>query len=238
MSPPVDGERVRVEAVSKSYGRQRALSGVSFELARGRLCALLGPNGAGKSTLIGVLSSLVRPSSGRVVIGERAAGRDARAAIGLLAHDSLVYPELTAVENLLFWGRLYDVADAPARARTLLEEVGLMREAWTRPARTYSRGMLQRLSLARALLSSPSLLLLDEPFTGLDRQGAAALVRALVRAKEGGAVVLCATHDLEAVAGLCEHVVVLKAGRVVVDEARAEPFSREELRERADRATT
>jgi ABC-type multidrug transport system ATPase subunit len=225
---------LRVESVGKLYGRQRALSGVTVELAAGELCALLGPNGAGKSTLIGVLSSLVRPTSGRIVAP--GAGR-LRAHVGLLAHDSLVYPELTAVENLIFWGRLYDVADAAARGEALLDEVGLERAARARPARTYSRGMLQRLSLARALLSSPSLLLLDEPFTGLDRPGAAALSRALRKAKEGGAIVLCATHDLEAIDGMAEHVVVLKAGRVVLDERRAAPFSREELRGRIDGAT-
>ena len=227
---------VRVEAVGKAYGRQRALSGVSVELAAGELCALLGPNGAGKSTLIGVLSSLVRPSSGRIV-ADGAGSAGLRAHVGLLAHDSLVYPELTAVENLDFWGRLYDVTDSASRGEALLDEVGLDRAARARPARTYSRGMLQRLSLARALLSSPSLLLLDEPFTGLDRAGAAALTRALLKAKQGGAIVLCATHDLEALAGLAEHVVVLKGGRVIRDERRADPYSRDELRTHADAAT-
>lgn len=223
---------VRVEQVTKTFGRQRALSGVTLSLQPGRLTALLGPNGAGKSTLIGVLSSLVRPTSGRVVVGELTAPREVRAAVGLLAHDSLVYPELTAVENLEFWGRLYDVAGLPARIEALLSEVGLERGAWGRAARTYSRGMLQRLSLARALLPSPSLLLLDEPFTGLDRAGADALTRALATAKQSGATILCATHDLDALGGLAEHVVVLRGGKVVVDEARAEPFTHAELRAR------
>jgi heme exporter protein A len=223
---------VRVEQVTKTYGRQRALSNVSLRLAPGELTALLGPNGAGKSTLIGVLSSLVRPTAGRVVMGELSSPRDTRAAVGLLAHDSLVYPELTAVENLRFWGRLYDVPDLAARIEGLLEEVGLERTARARPARTYSRGMLQRVSLARALLSAPQLLLLDEPFTGLDRAGADALMRALAAAKGRGTTILCATHDLDAVGGLAEHVVVLRGGKVALDESRAEPFSHAELRTR------
>jgi ABC-type multidrug transport system ATPase subunit len=194
---------------------------------------ILGPNGAGKSTLVGILSTLVRPTAGTVEIGALREGREIRAAIGLLAHDPLVYPELTALENLIFWGRLYDVADAAARAGALLEEVGLEEKARHRPARTYSRGMLQRLSLARALLSSPKLLLLDEPFTGLDVGGQAALARALARTKSEGRIVVVVSHDLEAVSDLAEHVVVLKNGRVVLDEARPEPFTLPELRERA-----
>jgi heme exporter protein A len=227
---------VRLEGVSKLYGRQRALSGVSVELRRGRLTVLLGPNGAGKSTLVGVLSTLVRPTAGRVVIGDLHEPRAVRAAIGLLAHDALVYPELTAVENLRFWGRLYDVAELEARASALLDEVGLDAGARTRPARTYSRGMLQRLSLARALLPAPALLLLDEPFTGLDRSGQAALARALTRAKAEGRIVLVVSHDLEAVGGLAEHLIILRNGKVILDESREEPFSTAELRARATAA--
>src|SRR5262249_60706078 len=129
-------ESVRVESVSKIYGRQRALGGVSLELRAGELTALMGPNGAGKSTLIGILSTLVRPTSGRVRVGDLAEPRAVRGAIGVLAHEPLVYPELTAVENLRFWAGLYDVPDASARAAALLDHVGLDRAARGRPART------------------------------------------------------------------------------------------------------
>lgn len=230
-------ESVRVESVSKIYGRQRALGGVNLELRAGELTALMGPNGAGKSTLIGILSTLVRPTSGRVRVGDLAEPRDVRAAIGVLAHEPLIYPELTAVENLRFWGGLYDVPDAPRRAAALLDHVGLDGAARTRPARTYSRGMLQRLSLARALLSDPKVLLFDEPFTGLDRAGAAALAEALARAKADGRVVLVATHDLDAIDGLADQVVVLRGGKVVLQERRAPPFSAAELRERVAAAS-
>ena len=224
---------VRVEGISKIYGRHRALGGVSLELRAGELTALMGPNGAGKSTLIGILSSLVRPSGGRIRVGDLTEPRAVRAAIGVLAHEPLVYPELTATENLRFWAGLYDVPDAANRARTLLGSVGLDEAAWSRPARTYSRGMLQRLSLARALLSDPEVLLFDEPFTGLDRAGGAALAGALARAKVDGRVVLVATHDLEAIDGLADHAVILRAGKVALDERQDRPFSRDELRERA-----
>src|SRR5262249_39594207 len=129
--------RVLVEGVTKLYGRQRALGGVTIGLRPGRRTALMGPNGAGKSTLIGILSTLVRPSSGRVDVGGLDTPRAVRAAIGVLAHDSLVYPELSAVENLRFWGGLYDVPDVAARATAMLDEVGLDASARQRPARPY-----------------------------------------------------------------------------------------------------
>jgi heme exporter protein A len=227
----IDG--IRVEKVTKTYGRQRALHAVTLELRAGGMCALLGPNGAGKSTLIGVLSTLVRPEAGKVVYGDgKLAARDVRARIGMLAHESFVYGELDAIENLEFWGRLYEVADAPARAPALLDEVGLDAVARRRPVRTYSRGMLQRVALARALLAAPQVLLLDEPFTGLDRAGAAALAKAIAGARERGCVLVCATHDLEAIAGLTDQIVVLKAGKVALDERGERPFGLDELKQR------
>lgn len=228
-------ERVAVGGVTKRYGHQRALSGVDLELRTGSLCALLGPNGAGKSTLLGILSTLVRASSGQVAYrtasGEAPEGAELRRQIGVLAHDSFLYGELTAVENLLFYGRIFGVRDPAARAAALLDEVGLDARARTKAARDYSRGMQQRLALARALLHDPRVLLLDEPFTGLDRTGAAALARTLARAKADGKIVLVVTHDLEALDGACDHVVVLRRGKKALDE-RSAGFSYAELKER------
>jgi heme exporter protein A len=223
-------EPIRVEDVTKTYGRQRALGGVSLRLEPGRLTALLGHNGAGKSTLIGVLSTLVRPSTGKIV------GHGGRRQIGVLAHDPFVYGDLDAIENLVFYGRLYDLPDPHARALALLDEVGLEESVRRRPVRTYSRGMLQRVALARALVGAPSLLLLDEPFTGLDRTGARALATAMERARDAGSLVLVATHDLEAIAGLCQHVVVLSRGKVVLDVSQAAPFTLTELRDQYAKA--
>ncbi|HVK75270.1 MAG TPA: ABC transporter ATP-binding protein [Kofleriaceae bacterium] len=230
--------RVAARKLGKRYGQHRALAGVDLELDAGRVCALLGPNGAGKSTLLGILSTLVRPTSGDVVYydGDAAVAADdrLRGEIGLLAHSSLCYGELSAVENLVFFARLYGLGGGAARAEALCDEVGLDDKARHRPARTYSRGMVQRLALARALLATPSLLLLDEPFTGLDRGGALSLGRRLGRAKAEGAIVLVVTHDLEAIADVTDHVVVLRRGQLARVERKPDGeagFTYPELRE-------
>jgi heme exporter protein A len=230
-------ETVAVEKLVKRYGRQRALAGVSLTLRAGSLCAILGENGAGKSTLLGILSTLVKPTSGEVAFqaGGQRQPPDSRLRrqIGVLAHDSFLYAGLTAYENLQFYGRLFGVEGAEARAAALLDEVGLEEAARDRPAGGYSRGMQQRLALARALLHDPQVLLLDEPFTGLDRTGAEALSRTLAKARADGRVVLVVTHDLESIGGVTDHVVVLRRGRVVFEERRTPPeaFSHAELKE-------
>ncbi|MEZ4367291.1 MAG: ABC transporter ATP-binding protein [Kofleriaceae bacterium] len=210
---------MRATRLGKRYGEHRALAAVELELAAGQVTALLGHNGAGKSTLLGILSTLVRPTQGEVTYlgpdGAVAPGGALRREIGLLAHAPLCYAELTAVENLRLFARLYDVAAPEARIAALLDEVGLEPTARDRPARTYSRGMWQRLALARALVAGPSLVLLDEPFTGLDRGGALALGARLASIKAAGAIVVVVTHDLEAIAGFTDRVVVLRAGKVV-----------------------
>jgi heme exporter protein A len=210
---------VRAVGVSKRYGEHRALAKVDLELRAGTMTAIVGHNGAGKSTLLGILSTLVRASTGTVAYqqaaGELTEPRALRAQIGLLSHASLCYPELSAEENLVFFAGLYGVADGPARARQLLDEVGLDAAARQRPARTYSRGMVQRLSLARALIGQPSLLLLDEPFTGLDRGAALALGARLAALKAAGTIVAVITHDLEAIAGIADELVVLRGGKIV-----------------------
>jgi heme exporter protein A len=228
-------DAVITRGVTKRFGTHRVLASVDLELRAGSMCALLGPNGAGKSTLLGILSTLVRPSSGEVSYraGERtlAAGGELRRTIGVLSHDSFLYGGLTALENLLFYARLYQVADAEARAAALLDEVGLEPEARGRPVRTYSRGMVQRVALARALLHAPRVLLLDEPFTGLDRAGAAALARTLARAVAERCVVMVVSHDLEALAGATDHVAVLRRGRLQHEVRQAGGFSYPELKE-------
>jgi heme exporter protein A len=219
-------DSVRIDKVSKRYGSERALAGVTLELTAGSMCALLGHNGAGKTTLLGVVSTLVRPSAGKVTYQsgkDELAGHRVRREIGLLAHQSLCYGELTAIENLELIAGLYDV-DGSARAiAAVLDRVGLEPRARTRAARTYSRGMLQRLALARALLTRPTLLLLDEPFTGLDRGGALALGAQLGEIKAGGAIVIVVTHDLEAIAGRADHVAILRRGQLVHEQRGAEP---------------
>jgi heme exporter protein A len=229
-------DNVSVTKLTKRFGHHRALANVSVSFESGRMCALLGPNGAGKSTLLGILSTLVRPSAGKVEYrnGDHAVpgGSELRSQIGVLAHNSFVYPELTGIENLEFYGKLYGLPDVNARATELLDEVGLDERARVRSARTYSRGMLQRLALARALMHDPPLLLLDEPFTGLDRRGAEALAANLARAKDRGCVMIVVTHDLESIADITDHVAVLRRGKLVFEDIKpaGDGFSYQDLK--------
>jgi heme exporter protein A len=236
--------QVDIKNVAKRYGHERALAGVTFELRAGSMCAVLGHNGAGKTTLLGIVSTLVRPSGGSVayLAGERAVtGADVRRQIGMLAHASLCYGELSARENLALTAGMYDL-DASPRAldRTepprlaslvegALDRVGLETRARDRVARTYSRGMVQRLALARALLTRPSLVLLDEPFTGLDRNGALALGQELGALRDAGAIVVVVTHDLEAIADRTDHVAILRRGQLVFEERGA--YTYEQLKD-------
>jgi heme exporter protein A len=225
--------RVEIQKIAKRYGSERALAGVTLELRKGTMCALLGHNGAGKTTLLGVLSTLVRPTSGEVrykTADKAVQGDVLRREIGMLAHTSLCYAELSAIENLEFVAGLYDVGGGQAAIKAVLDQVGLEPRARTRAARTYSRGMLQRLALARALLTKPSLLLLDEPFTGLDRDGALGLGKQLGELKDAGAIVVVVTHDLEAIAGRADHVAILRRGSLVFED-RAASYSYEELKD-------
>lgn len=227
-------ESVAIKLVSKRFGYFRALDKVSTTLEPGKPCVLLGPNGAGKSTLLGIVSTLMRPTRGKVVF-QRGNGEllpdQARSAIGVVAHDSLVYGELTAIENLELYAGLYEVPNAKGRARSVLEEMGLEKAAWERPASTYSRGMMQRLSLARALLHKPSLLLLDEPFTGLDESGVRAVQDLVKKARQANHIVLIVTHNASDVAELGQQLVILRRGRIVYDVTRDQPFGDTELRE-------
>jgi heme exporter protein CcmB len=212
-----DFEHVTFDGVTVDYGRRRVLSRVSFECGAGTITGLLGPNGAGKTTLLGVASTRVRPSQGevRVITGGCAVtGADLRARVGWLGHDPGLYPELSAVENLEFFARLYGLERVDAAVGSALERAMLTGRAQD-PVSTYSRGMRQRLGLERALLHQPRLVLLDEPFTGLDDISSQALVGRLADLKHRGCAVLVSTHDLDLVEPLLDAAVVLREGRVV-----------------------
>ena len=214
--PPFDFERVTVAGVSRHYGRRRALSAVSTKLGAGELVGLLGPNGAGKSTLLGLLATLIQPSAGYVLYGDRRArdgGIALRARLGFLSHDLQLYGELTARENLEFFGGLHGLDDCARRAAAALERAGLARRA-DDLVQGFSRGMRQRLALERTLLHDPRLVLLDEPFTGLDEAAGRALAARLRELGGEQRIVLLATHDLEAVEGLLDRVLMLREGRL------------------------
>ncbi len=214
-SPPSPGP-VRFEAVRKVYGRVAALREITCAFPAGQVSLLMGPNGAGKSTVLGIASTLRRPSAGRVLYGELShdqAAAGLRGAIGLVAHGPMLYGELSGRENLRFFARLHGLADPAAAAERWLARVG-MQEAGHKPVAQLSRGMTQRLVVARALIHDPGLLLLDEPFTGLDRQATELLRREIAEARAQGKVVVAVTHDVQAIDGLCDQLLILKQGRV------------------------
>jgi heme ABC exporter ATP-binding subunit CcmA len=219
--------------VTRTFGRRRALARVSFTCRAGEVVALLGPNGAGKSTLLSIASTLMRPTSGEVRYGERSArgdGAAVRRQIGLLAHDLFVYPELSAAENLLFFGQLYGLPDVEGAVHAALEHANLA-DRPDEPVAGFSRGMRQRLAIERALLHSPRLVLLDEPFTGLDDAAVGALRARLAGLRASGAIVLLTTHDLEVIDGLVDRALILKAGKISELNMGPEP-----LRDRYRRA--
>jgi heme exporter protein A len=178
---------IRATRLEKRYGVKRVLAGLSFELDRGGFLVVTGPNGAGKTTLLRMCAGLAIPSAGILEV------EPDRSGIGFLGHEPLVYRELTALENLDLYGRLYRVPERRERIGMLLERFGLW-EARRERASALSRGQLQRLALCRALLHKPELLILDEPFSGLDLDGAALLDRELAGMR-GQRTLLVATHD-------------------------------------------
>jgi ABC-type multidrug transport system ATPase subunit len=213
---PFDFDAVEARDVSRHFGRRRALTHVSATFKTGEIVGLFGPNGAGKSTLLGILSTLSRPTSGEVRYGGKLArevGDSLRARIGVLGHDLFLYGDLTARENLLFFARLYGVRD-PIRIDAALAAARLELRADDRVG-AFSRGLRQRLALERALLHQPRLVLLDEPFTGLDDQSASLLIDRLRSLRDAGAIVLMATHDFESADGLVDRAVCLANGRAV-----------------------
>lgn len=202
--------------VTRNFGRRRALNRVSLTCRSGEIVALLGPNGAGKSTLLAIAATLLAPTSGEVRYGDlpaRQAGPGLRARIGLLGHDLYVYPELSAAENLRFFGRLYQLPDLERRVEEALGRAQLV-DRRDEPVVGYSRGMRQRLAIERALLHNPRVALLDEPFTGLDDASTAALQQRLGRLRGEGAIVLLTTHDLEAIETIIDRAVMLIGGRL------------------------
>lgn len=218
----IDFDQLTVDDVSRHFGRRRALSRISFQAGSGTILGLLGPNGAGKSTMIALLATLMRPSDGEVRYGSHTAkttGAALRGAIGILGHDLFLYPELTARENLTFFAGLYGAADAHAAATAALEHAGLADRADDAIA-SFSRGMRQRVALERALIHRPRLVLLDEPFTGLDDRSAAALVARLRGLRQEGAIVILATHDLDLADGLLDSALFLRDGRLADTVAR------------------
>ena len=220
-SPPM---AVAVAGLSKTFGRTRALVDVDLSVAWGETLAVLGHNGAGKSTLLRVIASLVRPDAGTVAVGGFDRTKDAAAArsiVGYVAHQPLLYDDLTAEENLAFYARLYGLRDPRPRIAEVLDDLGA--SAWAnRRVRGLSNGMQKRVAIARALLHRPSVVLLDEPETGLDVDGLAMLDRLVRTVTDGGAAVVMTTHGMERGFGLADQIAVLAEGRVALGGRTAE----------------
>ncbi len=200
--------------LEKRFGSTIGLDGIDLDIPTGSTMAILGPNGAGKSTLLRLIAGLARPSSGSLeVCGTAAHHQAARARVGFIGHTTGLYPELTARENLIFAARLRGVANASARIEAQLAEAGLSRVADRRTG-DFSRGMAQRLSIAVGLVDEPEIVLLDEPFTGLDRTASDRLVERLMGLRRRNRTLILVSHDVALAARLADAAVVLRRGRI------------------------
>jgi heme exporter protein A len=224
----VSDRYLEIQGLKKSFGLKPVLRGIDLTLGHGERMALMGANGAGKTTLLRILAALTKPGSGSVIIDGLNVERDAqqiRRLVGFVAHQPYLYDELSAMENLLFFGKMYSVKDAQARSQQLLRRVGLEKRAADRVG-TFSRGMVQRLSLARALLHNPQLLLLDEPDTGLDQEGVQIVTDLLDEHTRHGGTALFTTHQPERALTLTHNIITLRGGRIIDRKAGGEETSR------------
>jgi heme exporter protein A len=218
VTPPASpSPGIRFENIDKRYGGLYALRQVSLEISAGECVALAGRNGSGKTTLLRIAARLVRPSAGSLTFpSTHQSGEPGRLQSGFVAHATMVYDELTAEENLTLFAQLQGTTDVQTRVDTLLKDVGLS-DRRSSLVRTFSRGMRQRVAIARALLQEPSVLLLDEPATGLDPHGAAWLAGTLRRLCDAGCTILMSVHGESEISSLATRGIRLDAGRVVAD---------------------
>ena len=208
---------LKAKAISKRIGKKAIIQELDLEIQAGEFLAILGPNGAGKSTLLKILSLLMKPSGGSLEINGLDVVREAekvRPLLGVLSHQTYLYDALTACENLEFYGRMYGTADLPGRIREVIKEVGLEFSLHDQVG-TFSRGMQQRLAIARAILHRPRILLLDEPQTGLDQQALKILYQVIGRLKAEGSTVIMVTHILDHGLEDCDRLLIMRQGRSV-----------------------
>lgn len=213
---------IEIQGLTKSYGDRLVLKGLELQVKAGEFLTVFGPNGAGKTTLIKVLATLSKPLGGKVWMAGldiRESAAEVRRQIGVVSHQTFLYGELTAYENLKFYGRMYDVPSLEQRIHEVIAMVGLASRLH-HPVRTLSRGMQQRVSIARAVLHSPSIMLLDEPETGLDQHASAMLGEVLGTLNGGARTVVMTTHSLERGFEMGDRVVILAEGKIVYEESK------------------
>jgi ABC-2 type transport system ATP-binding protein/heme exporter protein A len=217
---------ISARGIQKSFGNHRALKNIDMEFIKGESVAIFGPNGAGKTTLLKVLSTIVTPTKGSVVINGIDIRKDpsrARELIGVVSHENYLYDELTAKENLRFFGNMYGMEKDMLEGRIdeLLGQVFLLKRENDRVG-SFSRGMKQRLSIARALVHKPSILLMDEPYTGLDQQAAEAFENVLRILDTYRVTKIMVSHNIERALQLCDRVMIMDKGKIVCDTMRTE----------------
>jgi heme exporter protein A len=222
MAAQNDANAIEVKRLIKTYGEHYALRGIDLNVKWGDFLAIFGPNGAGKTTLLKVLATIVKPSSGDVSVAGFNLSEDAvkvRHLIGVVSHQTLLYDDLSAYENLKFYGKMYEVTDLKNRINQLVTQVGLESRLHD-PVRTLSRGMQQRLAIARALIHDPPILLLDEPATGLDQQASVMLANIIISTLSRQRAVIMTTHSLEQGAALSNRIMIMADGKIAYEESK------------------
>jgi len=215
---------IQAEGLKKSFGNFDALRGIDLRVKRGEFMTLFGPNGAGKTTLIKLLATLTSPTSGTLRVYGYDVRKDVnniRSVIGVISHDPYLYDNLSAFENIKFFGTLYGLDDVDNRARSVIKQVGLEKRM-NDLVRTFSRGMKQRLTVARAIVHEPKILLLDEPYTGLDQHGAQIFGEMLSDLKSQRRTILMTTHNIDEGLDLSDRIGILAKGKIVLDCSKTE----------------
>lgn len=210
---------IEIKKLTKQADNKLILRGIDLSIKKGETVAILGPNGAGKSTLLKVLATLIKPSSGLIKVNEMDLKKnhiEIKKIMGYLPHSSLLYDHYTPFENLVFFGNIYGVKNVEQRAIELVKEVGLS-FFLNEPVKNFSRGMIQRIAIARAIVHEPEILLLDEPHTGLDQGAIAILNNVILSMKAKGTTTLMVTHDFKQAAEICDRIIIVKNGKIVDD---------------------
>ncbi|CRK84086.1 heme ABC exporter ATP-binding protein CcmA [Neobacillus massiliamazoniensis] len=210
---------IEVKKLTKQADNKLILRGVDLSINKGETVAILGPNGAGKSTLLKVLATLIKPTSGDIKINGLELKKNhiaIKKILGYLPHSSLLYDHYSPLENLVFFGNIYGVKDVEKRAKELVKEVGLS-FFLNEPVKNFSRGMIQRIAIARAIVHEPEILLLDEPHTGLDQGAISILNTVILSMKKKGTTTLMVTHDFKQAAEICDRIIIVKNGKIVDD---------------------